>query len=67
MKVRFLFLDVNGARSTSASFEGKTCTRCERLLPLSSFYRKGNGHHSYCKVCHKDRTLELRAAKRAAA
>lgn len=41
----------------------KRCTLCTRLLPLTDFYRRGTGHHSYCKLCHRDRTMELRAAK----
>jgi hypothetical protein len=41
----------------------KRCRLCERTLPLARFYRRGNGHHSYCKLCHRDRTLELRAIK----
>lgn len=67
MKLRFLFIDINGNRSTQASFDGKTCASCQTLKPLTAFYRRGNGHHSYCKLCHRDRTLELRAAKKAAA
>jgi hypothetical protein len=41
----------------------KRCRLCERLLKLSEFYRRGAGHHSYCKLCHRDRTMELRAIK----
>lgn len=41
----------------------KLCVLCRRWLPLSDFYRRGNGHHSYCKLCHGDRTRELRAIK----
>ena len=42
----------------------KHCTLCERLLPLTDFYRKGAGRHSYCKLCHRDRCAELLAIKR---
>lgn len=41
----------------------KHCTLCSRYLHLSNFYRKGAGHHSYCKLCHYDRVRELRAIK----
>lgn len=66
MKLRFLFIDSDGVQTTRLQFDGKTCASCQRLLPLKEFYRRGAGHHSYCKPCHRDRTLELRAAKRAA-
>jgi hypothetical protein len=59
--MRFTFVDINGAQSTRLSFDGKTCASCKRLLPLTDFYRRGTGHHSYCKLCHRDRTMELRA------
>jgi hypothetical protein len=39
----------------------RRCALCRRWLLLSAFYRKGAGHHSYCKLCHWDRTRELRA------
>lgn len=43
----------------------KPCASCRQTLPLSQFHRKGSGWHSYCKLCHRDRTLELRAARAA--
>ena len=42
----------------------KNCKLCSRKLPVSEFYRRGKYHHSYCKPCHRDRTNELRDAKR---
>lgn len=44
----------------------KKCASCENTLPLSHFYKRGAGQHSYCQLCHRDRTLELRAEKAAA-
>lgn len=41
----------------------KRCRLCERLLAASEFYKRGKYLHSYCKLCHRDRTLELRAIK----
>ena len=35
--------------------ESKYCTKCKQLLPLSSFYSRGNGkYRSECKECHKN-------------
>lgn len=34
----------------------KVCTRCNRELPVSEFYKnksKSDGRHSYCKECFK--------------
>ena len=65
MKLRVLFVDSNGEQATRVSFAGKTCASCQRLQPFANFYRRGAGYHSYCKLCHRDRTLELRAARKA--
>jgi hypothetical protein len=38
----------------------KVCSRCERSLPFSAFYRnksKRDGVESYCKECAKHRNL----------
>ncbi len=39
----------------------KRCRLCTRLLAPTEFYRRGKYLHSYCKPCHRDRTMELRA------
>lgn len=48
---------------TTTYTETKRCALCTRILPLDQFYRCGARRHSYCKLCHRDRTLELRAAR----
>ena len=43
--------------------EDKTCTRCGRKLPITSFYRKGeDGLQSWCIACKRDYN-RLRAAE----
>ncbi len=32
-----------------------SCARCKKSLPLSSFYRRCDGHQSVCKACSKER------------
>lgn len=53
----------------AANAEGawKTCADCEGAKLVAEFYRRGEGYHSYCTVCHWARTRELRAAKKAEA
>lgn len=46
----------------------KTCTKCKRVLPLSSFYRNHrhkDGHHYECKECH-NQSVQISKAKRKA-
>jgi hypothetical protein len=51
-----------GSRNTRASLvptappDTKTCSRCQRELPLRDFYprRDRNGVTPYCKVCYRD-------------
>ncbi len=33
--------------------EIKTCSKCKLKLNLNNFYRKRNGHESFCKNCKK--------------
>jgi len=45
----------------------KTCTKCGKTKPLSDFYRhKGtlDGHHGWCKPCHRASTDAATAALR---
>lgn len=53
----------------------KTCPKCERPLPLTSFYRdrrRPSGRHALCKECHhasaraRYRVLKVTAPERAA-
>lgn len=50
-------------RQVRREYAAKHCTLCRRYLPITDFYRSGARHHSYCKLCHWDRTRELRAMK----
>jgi hypothetical protein len=46
---------------TSCKF--KECTRCEQIKPISEFGKCGGhkfGYRSTCKLCYKERMLELR-------
>ncbi len=67
--VRAPSADHSGAEIRHADFSfkvaSKHCTLCRRYLPFTDFYRQGlTGRHAYCKLCHWDRTRELRAIKR---
>lgn len=53
---------VNSGNRTQCAV--KTCKLCSRKLPVTDFFRRGPYRHSYCKPCHRDRTQELRDAKR---
>jgi len=47
--------------------KSKTCTTCERSLPLSDFYRdarRADGRYSECKDCTKARRRVADAEKR---
>ena len=37
----------------TALVETKRCNRCERTLPVSEFYKKGNGYRWVCKPCYR--------------
>lgn len=37
----------------SGELAEKLCPRCERVLPIDHFHRKGGQRHSFCKDCQK--------------
>jgi 5-methylcytosine-specific restriction endonuclease McrA len=38
---------------TLPGLEAKRCTKCNRTLPFSSYYRDGASYRANCKDCHK--------------
>jgi hypothetical protein len=47
----------------------RTCTRCERVLPVEEFARdasKASGHKSLCKACDRVKSKAYYAANREA-
>lgn len=42
----------------------KVCAKCLRLKAVERFYRRGNGHHSYCKDCCRAVSRLIRAGKK---
>lgn len=44
--------------------ETKICTDCGNELPLSEFYKKGQGHFGYCKKCHNIRSAKWSSENR---
>jgi hypothetical protein len=40
--------------SVLSDVDVKTCSRCDTPKPIGEFYRRGDGHQSYCKGCSGD-------------
>lgn len=41
----------------------KTCSSCQKELPISDFHRRGTRHQNICKTCRKERSLITRTPR----
>lgn len=42
----------------------KTCKDCDRMLPVSEFYRHVSAYRSRCKVCYRKHLIQLQENKK---